>query len=86
MAVDYPELAARLLGATIATDVADFRLLPIDHDDYDRLAEAALRVLGATRFDAAWTLGQELEFEQVVEAAVSILEKVVAAHDELPEL
>jgi predicted ATPase/DNA-binding XRE family transcriptional regulator len=80
-ALGQHELASRLLGATETMHKAGYRLLPIELDDYNRLAEAARAHLGTARFDAAWVLGQKLEFEQVVVEAVSILEAALHASE-----
>ena len=43
VALDQHELAARLLGATEARDETDYRLLPIERNDYNRLIAAHAR-------------------------------------------
>ncbi len=75
--LDQHELVAMLVGATEATDVTDYRLLPIMHGDCRRLAEAARAHLGIERFDRAWGEGRGRSFEQAVEEAVSHLEEAL---------
>ncbi|MFZ1463946.1 MAG: hypothetical protein WAV60_07830, partial [Anaerolineae bacterium] len=79
-ALDQPELVTRLLGATETVNEAGTRLLPIERDDYNRLAETVRTHLGETRFDAAWAQGRAAPFEITVGDAVSILEALQPGH------
>ena len=84
VALDQHELAARLLGATDGTDVADYRLFPIERDNYNRLAAATRAQLGAAAFDVAWAEGRTSPFEQVVEEALLVLEEALRVQDQAP--
>ena len=80
VSLDQHELAARQLGAVDAMDVRDYRLLPVEHDDYHRLADAARAHLGKALFEAAWEQGREQGFVQAAEEAISILEALQPGH------
>ena len=77
-------LAAMLLGATDGSDMQDYRITPFLRNDYNHLAEAARAHFGEASFQDAWTDGRERSFEQVVEEAVSILEKTLASRTKHP--
>ena len=80
-ALKQHELAARLLGATDAVDVADFRLYPIHRKDYNRLVAMLRTQLDSARFDAAWAQGHLQPFAQIIEESVSILETALGVED-----
>ncbi len=80
LSLNQYELVAKQLGAVHTMDVADYRLLPIEHDDYHCLADAARAHLGSTRFEAAWQQGRAQEFEPAAEEAISILEALQPGH------
>ena len=53
-ALERHELAAQLLSITEAADMPDYRMMPFQRNDYNRLVEVARTHLGVERFDAAW--------------------------------
>lgn len=72
--LDQHELVARLLGATETVNQAGTRLLPIERDDYNHLADSARASLGPAAFEAAWAQGRALTFELAAEEAIAHLE------------
>ncbi|MGB4975203.1 MAG: hypothetical protein WBR35_00505, partial [Anaerolineae bacterium] len=81
-ALEQHQLAARLLGTTEALEEANYRLWPIERNDYNRLAGVTRASLGAAAFDAAWMQGRAAAFEAVIEEAVSALEGVLRVADQ----
>ena len=70
-AVDEPEQAAKLLGATRA--VSEDHHTPLSSDIRNRmmpLIEALRAILGEARYEAAWARGRSLTPEQIINQAL----------------
>ena len=62
-----PERAARLLGASAALrEELGTPLSPIVQADHDHALNAARAALGGEAFEAAWTEGSEMTFEEAI--------------------
>ncbi len=67
-----PERAARLLGASAALrEELGTPLSPIVQADHDHALNAARAALGEEAFEAAWTKGSEMTFEEAIAYALS---------------
>jgi len=76
-----PVRAARLWGAAKASSQAIGALAaPLDQTAYDRHVAAARARLDKGAFDAAWTEGRSLTFEQAVTYALTDDETLSAIH------
>jgi tetratricopeptide (TPR) repeat protein len=70
---DRPEGAARLLGASAALrEELGMPLTPIARADHDHAANVARTALGAEAFEAAWSTGHAMPFEEAISEAVGV--------------
>jgi tetratricopeptide (TPR) repeat protein len=76
------ELSARLLGAMALKEERNRRLSPSEHEQINRLADAVQAHLGEACFAAERARGQEQDFDQTFEEAISILEAALAVQDQ----
>ena len=70
-AMDEPEQAANLLGATMA--ISEDHHTPLSSDTRNKMTpmiEAVCVTLGEARYAAAWVRGRNLTLEQVIDQAL----------------
>jgi hypothetical protein len=73
VAQQYPEQAARLLGAAEALRVATHvPVPPVDQTDYERTVAAARAHLDEATFAAAWAEGRAMTLEQAIDLALAV--------------
>jgi non-specific serine/threonine protein kinase len=83
-----PARAARLLGAAARLrEAIGAPVHPVDRADHERAVEVSRSALGAADYDAAWTSGEAMDLEDVIDYAVSSAEPGVApTSDKLAQL
>jgi non-specific serine/threonine protein kinase len=83
-----PARAARLLGAAARLrEAIGAPVHPVDRADHERAVEVSRSALGAADYGAAWTSGEAMDLEDVIDYAVSSAEPGVApTSDKLAQL